>query len=107
MFLQGGVEDTVEGDMMYVDPLTMGERQNYTVLQEKISETQMLQIQKVVSRYMEKRAAYSLKQQEIYFKKVQALIQKYIDIRTQKDDIYLMFQFLKLEIKVMSQNFPI
>lgn len=97
---------------MYIDPLTTGERSSYNEMISKLTEKEFAKISRVTEKYSLLRSNYSQKQQERYETKIQAAIQKHIDIRVKKenastDRILLMLQYLKLEIKVMSQNMPI
>ncbi len=104
-----------DDDMMHImttqedalDILSTQERADYEALQTNLSETQKTRVSNVVEKYMDAKMNYTFVIQEKYTQKVQALIQKYIDMRTTKDSVYMMLQFVKLEIKIMSQNFPI
>lgn len=97
---------------MYIDPLTTEERSSYNEMMSELTEKEFAKISRVTEKYALLRSNYPEKQQEKYKARIQAAIQKHIDIRVKKenastDRVLLMLQYLKLEIKVMSQNMPI
>lgn len=98
--------------MMYIDPLTTGERSSYNEMMSKLTEKEFAKISRVIEKYSLLRSNYSQKQQEKYETKIQTAIQKHIDIRVKKenastDRVLLMLQYLKLELKIISHAYPI